>query len=355
MRNYRAIVKIVATAFFLFASDLRSHAETALERNIASATKEHPWENSLEMKFVPVSGTKVLFSIWDTRLQDYEAFVKATGREWRRPDFKQDPTHPAVRVSWIDAQAFCEWLTEKERTAGKIGSRQNYRLPTDEEWSTAAGLPTPTGKGIRSMFRDMEHYSWGTNWPPTKGAGNYDPGLNVDKYDNTSPVGSFSANIFGLYDMGGNVWQWCEDRHSDEYDRMSRAIRSVAKSQSTPSEGGETSTSPAASTPPKLSPRARREADEELAKARKAEDQRAIDEINGIKHEWRGMRGASWNCRIPDVDVIDAQNRIQDARRVLLLSSQGSAVPTSFRDNIGFRVVLGGWSMASANPPGKND
>jgi hypothetical protein len=114
-----AVARIVAVAFFLFAFEPRSHSETPLERNIANATKEHSWENSLGMKFVPVSGTKVLFSIWDTRVRDYEAFVKATGREWRRPDFKQDPTHPAVNVSWIDAQAFCEWLTEKERTAGK--------------------------------------------------------------------------------------------------------------------------------------------------------------------------------------------------------------------------------------------
>ena len=53
----------------------------------------------------------------------------------------------------------------------------------------------------------------GTQWPPAKGVGNYDPTLGVDSYVNTSPVGSFRANCFGLYDMGGNVWQWCEDRY----------------------------------------------------------------------------------------------------------------------------------------------
>jgi formylglycine-generating enzyme required for sulfatase activity len=167
-----------------------------LQAAITSATKENPWENSLGMKFVPVPGAQVLFSIWDTRVQDYQRFVDETGREWPKPSFEQGPTHPAVMVSCDDANAYCKWLTEKERKSGTIADAQEYRLPTDHEWSAAVG----GGK-----------YPWGNQWPPPVGAGNYATSLEVDDYKHTSPVGSFGANEYGLFDMGGNVWQWCED------------------------------------------------------------------------------------------------------------------------------------------------
>jgi hypothetical protein len=86
--------------------------------NIASITKEHPFENSLGMKFVPVPGTKVLFSVWDTRVKDYRIFADATKHDWPKTTFNQTEEHPAVNVSWDDATAFCKWLAEKERSAG---------------------------------------------------------------------------------------------------------------------------------------------------------------------------------------------------------------------------------------------
>jgi formylglycine-generating enzyme required for sulfatase activity len=170
-----------------------------------------PWENSLGQKFVPVPGTNVLFCIWETREQDYAAFVAATGHAWQSAN--AGSTHPAVKVSWEDAKAFCAWLTEKERREGKLGSDQSYRLPTDAEWSEAVGLKegpgTPRDKRTRSTNSDV--YPWGTGWPPPQAAGNYAQSLNVDSFERASPVASFSANRHGLHDLGGNVWEWCED------------------------------------------------------------------------------------------------------------------------------------------------
>jgi hypothetical protein len=175
-------------------------------------SKEQPYVNSLGMKFVPVPGTAVLFSIWETRVKDYKIFVEATKHVWPETGFKQTEEHPAVNVSWEDATAFCEWLTEEERTGGRISARQSYRLPSDEEWSAAVGLEKEGGSTPKERDREVRDvYPWGTEWPPPNGAGNYDPKLKMDDYQNTSAAGSFEANRYGIYDLGGNAWEWCQD------------------------------------------------------------------------------------------------------------------------------------------------
>jgi len=184
------------------ATESRRHDQEAIAR-VSQATKETPFVNSLGMKFVPVPGTDTLFSVWDTMVRDFQAYAKAvdyqtpiSSVDWEHPGFEQTAYHPVVGVSWEEAKDFCKWLTVKERVEGKITATHEYRLPTDAEWSVAVGR----GK-----------YPWGNNWPPPMGAGNYDPSNEVDLYSNTSPCGNFSPNTLGLCDLGGNVWQWCED------------------------------------------------------------------------------------------------------------------------------------------------
>jgi hypothetical protein len=202
----------------------------------SAATKDAPFVNSLGMKFVPVpiaggpsGGQRVLFSVWETRVQDYKIFSTETKREWKSPWFKQAQTHPAVNISWDDAQAFCAWLTEGERKAGRIGASERYRLPTDHEWSCAVGIGDREDPAMTPGEKDqkiVDLYPWGTAWPPPVNAGNYagkeaedpaSPGKRIlteyrDDFVQTALVGSFAANRFGLFDLGGNASEWCEDR-----------------------------------------------------------------------------------------------------------------------------------------------
>lgn len=171
--------------------------------------------NSLGLPFVPIAGTSALFCRWPTRVQDFLVFSRETNRVWPAPNFQQEAAHPAVNITWHDAGDFCVWLTAKEQALRLIGPKDKYRLPTDAEWSTAVGLGTEIGATPAARDGGNEDkFPWGTQWPPPKNAGNYDPALQIDSFSNTSPVGTFAANDQGLFDLGGNVWEWCEDLHS---------------------------------------------------------------------------------------------------------------------------------------------
>ena len=179
-----------------------------LEKSIGPAPGQ-PFTNSLGMKFVPVG--EIRFSVWETRVQDYVIFVQATGRRYEPTDFQQAPTHPIVKVNWFDAVAFCKWLTDKEHDENLIEDRQSYRLPTDREWSLAVGLQNEPGGTPQARDGKIKNeFPWGKQWPPPSGAGNY--GIS-QKHGATSTVGSFKPNSFGLFDLGGNVWEWVADTY----------------------------------------------------------------------------------------------------------------------------------------------
>ena len=172
-----------------------------------------PFTNSLGMRFVPLGDVQI--SVWETRLQDYEAFCRATGRRYDPPDFHQTPSDPVVKVSWFDAMAFCKWLTEKEHNENLIEERQAYRLPTDTEWSLAVGLANESGATPEARDGKIKNeFPWGKQWPPPNGAGNYT--VTQKRRGTTMPAGIFKSNSAGLYDLGGNVWEWCLDTYKGD-------------------------------------------------------------------------------------------------------------------------------------------
>ena len=100
----------------------------------------------------------------------------------------------------------------KRAARGHVAPRS--RIPGADGFGVehGAGLENETGSTPMQRSGKVPNvYPWGPQWPPPRGAGNFASKLTIDDFDHTSPVGSFAANQFSLYDMGGNVFQWCED------------------------------------------------------------------------------------------------------------------------------------------------
>ncbi len=122
--------------------------------------------NTQGVPLVPVSGTDVLFSIWETRAKDWDKFVRETDHPWEGLPFNSPGDHPALNISWHDANAYCQWLTEKERSSGYLSPEMEYRLPTDLEWSAAVGLGKEDGKDPETRSGKIKGvYPWGEEWP----------------------------------------------------------------------------------------------------------------------------------------------------------------------------------------------
>jgi len=173
------------------------------------------------------SGTSYLYCDTSTSSSDSQIDFSDPDFSVRTKSGRDMSNDPMVEVSWYGAAAYCNWRSQQEgkeqcynlSTWACDFGKHGYRLATEAEWEYAArgglsGRRFPWGDTIsHSQANYYSSSSYFYDVSPTRG---YHPDWD-DVYPYTSPGGSFAANAYGLYDMAGNVWEWCNDWYSGSY------------------------------------------------------------------------------------------------------------------------------------------
>ena len=162
-------------------------------------------------RFVIDTGREKFVDDEGCRLYDGKEWTSDPERSWRNPGYEQADNHPVVCVSWEDAKAYADWLSEE--------TGETYRLPSEAEWEYAARA------GSTSV------YFWGNDADLACGYANghdetskrenglpFDAPACDDGYAKTAPIGRFNPNAYYLHDMSGNVWEWVEDDWNETYE-----------------------------------------------------------------------------------------------------------------------------------------
>ncbi len=174
----------------------------------AFAISRFPITRGEYARFVDASGRSAGNGCWTDR-ETLGVWALDKASSWRDPGFAQTDRHPAVCVNWTDAASFAWWMTQQTGRPYRLVSEAEY------EYANRGGRTTP--------------YFWGSD--PNTGCRyanaadetvrrvfpNWSAMTCTDGYERTSPVGAYSSNPYGLFDMSGNVWSWTADCYVNSY------------------------------------------------------------------------------------------------------------------------------------------
>jgi formylglycine-generating enzyme required for sulfatase activity len=125
---------------------------------------------------------------------------------------------PAADINWLNASAFCMKLTALERSSGVLAQDEAYRLPTEAEWEYACRAESTSLYSFGNDHSQLDEYAWWGAYNGYDPSGKQLPGVGPCKGERFAhPVALKKPNQWGLYDMYGNLWEWCGDWYSKGY------------------------------------------------------------------------------------------------------------------------------------------